>query len=73
MNVSERSRLAALILNLLCGTLLFGLHRFYVGKVWTGLLWLVTAGLFGIGQLVDLILIILGSFRDKKGLPVVRW
>lgn len=31
----------------------FGIHRFYLGKVWTGLLWLVTGGLFLIGYLYD--------------------
>lgn len=32
----------------------FGIHRFYMGKVLTGLLWLVTGGLLGIGWLFDL-------------------
>lgn len=34
-----------------------GLHRFYNGKIASGLLWLFTGGLFGIGQFVDLLLI----------------
>jgi len=31
----------------------FGIHRFYMGKVFTGLLYLFTVGLFGIGVLYD--------------------
>jgi TM2 domain-containing membrane protein YozV len=34
-----------------------GIHRFYAGKVLTGLLWLFTGGLFLIGQVIDLLLI----------------
>ncbi|RJP35916.1 MAG: NINE protein [Phycisphaerales bacterium] len=32
---------------------LLGLHRFYCGRVWTGVLWLVTGGCFLIGWIVD--------------------
>ena len=34
-----------------------GSHRFYFGKRWTGLLWMCTLGLLGVGWLIDVFLI----------------
>lgn len=48
----------------------FGIHRFFVGKVGTGILYLLTAGLWGIGWLVDILLIATDSFTDSNGLPL---
>ncbi|MCA9299579.1 MAG: NINE protein [Phycisphaerales bacterium] len=41
----------------LCFVGVAGVHRFYNGKWITGILWLLTGGLFMVGQVVDLILI----------------
>ncbi|UCD49835.1 MAG: protein kinase [Phycisphaerales bacterium] len=74
--VSPAKRTWALILAffpLIPGLQLCGLHRFYVGKIGTGILWLFTFGLAGIGQLIDIILIITGQFEDKNGLPLLNW
>ncbi len=74
--VSPASRLTALILALVPAVPVLpicGLHRFYVGKIGTGILWLFTFGLAGIGQFIDVILIIAGGFRDKNELPLTVW
>jgi len=60
-----KNRTTALLLCFFLGA--FGAHRFYVGKNGTGILYLLTIGLFGIGVLVDFIMIITGSFKTKDG------
>lgn len=69
--VSEKKRLPALLLCFFFGTL--GIHRFYVGKIGTGVLWLLTGGILGIGALIDFIMIIVGSFTDKQGKRIQSW
>ena len=51
----------------------FGAHRFYVGKIGTGILQLFTLGGLGIWMLVDLIMIVTGGFRDKEGNKITEW
>ena len=70
-NVSDKSRTVSLVLGLMLGFL--GAHRFYVGKIGTGLLMLGTAGGLGIWYLIDNIMIASGGFRDAEGHRVLRW
>ena len=58
----------AMLLCLFLGYL--GIHRFYSNKIWTGILYLFTGGLFGIGWVVDFIMICVGTFDDKQGRPI---
>ena len=69
--VSHKSRLAATLLCFFLG--LLGIHRFYVGKVGTGIIWLLTGGVFGIGVLIDFIIIVCGSFKDQYGRVLKNW
>ena len=70
--VSEKSRLVTFLLCTFLGVI--GIHRFYVGKVTSGVMQI----LFGwatlyIWPLVDWIMILAGSFKDKEGKVIKNW
>lgn len=62
---SEKDWLVTLLLCIFLGGI--GVHRFYAGKIGTGILQLINLGGCGIWTLVDLIMIITGNFTDKDG------
>ncbi len=70
-DVSEKSRAIALVLGGVLGP--FGAHRYYVGKIGTGMLQTITIGGLGLWWLYDMILITFGSFRDRDGRRVKYW
>lgn len=67
---SEKNWLTTLLLCIFLGNL--GVHRFYAGKIGTGILMLLTCGGCGIWTIVDLIMLIMGNFTDKDGNAIVN-
>ncbi|MEU7743573.1 TM2 domain-containing protein [Nonomuraea sp. NPDC049158] len=65
-----KSWIVAVLLCFFLGAL--GVHRFYVGKIGTGILQLITLGGLGIWVLIDFIMILVGKFNDKQGQPLAK-
>lgn len=61
----RKSWTVAVLLCFFLGAL--GVHRFYVGKIGTGVLQLITIGGLGLWSLIDFIVILVGGFKDKYG------
>ena len=68
---SEKKILPAFLLCTFVGVL--GVHRFYVGKTGSGLAQVFTLGGMGIWLLIDWIMILCGSFTDRKGKTLSEW
>ncbi|MCI2958400.1 TM2 domain-containing protein [Agromyces atrinae] len=68
--VTLKSFYATWLLSILLGTL--GADRFYLGKIGTGALKLVTLGGFGVWTLIDIALVLSGMTRDKAGRELAR-
>lgn len=68
VQTSTKSKWIAFLLCLFLGWL--GAHRFYVGKFGTGVLYVATRGFYGVGIVIDLLLILSGHFTDGDGLPL---
>ncbi len=69
-NASDREWLPTLLLCFFIGGL--GVHSFYVGKTWIGVIQLLTLGCCGIWTLIDFILILTKNYKDSEGLLIVK-
>ena len=68
LSISPKSKIITLILVIFLGFL--GIHRFYAGKVGTGIIWFLTAGFFVFGWIYDIIKIASGTFTDGMGFTI---
>lgn len=66
----QRHFLAVFFLSFMWGT--FGVDRFYLGKVGTGILKLVSFGGFGLWTLIDMVIIMTGTMKDKQGREMLQ-
>jgi len=75
VDISSKSRLATTLLCILPAWIvgIAGIHRFYLGKIGTGIAMLLTLGGLGIWTLIDFIYVVSGSMKDKEGKPIKNW
>jgi len=71
LEVSPKSRLATTLFAFFLGY--FGVHRFYLGKIGTGIAMLLTGGGLGIWALIDFVLAVAGIMKDKEGKVIKNW
>lgn len=69
-STTDKSWVATLLLCLFLGHL--GVHRFYVGKIGTGAIQLLTFGGLGIWTLIDFIIICCKGFKDADGKVIIN-
>lgn len=69
--VSPKSKVIMIVLCCLGFVGFAGIHRFYAGKIGTGILWFFTGGFCVLGTIIDLILILTDQFTDYYGAPIL--
>ncbi|MCL2220230.1 MAG: TM2 domain-containing protein [Chitinispirillia bacterium] len=62
--------LTLLLLSIFLG--IFGIDRFYAGRIGTGILKLITGSFCGVWWIIDLVLILTDKFKDSRGNVIRR-
>lgn len=62
---NNKSQTTALILSIIVGWI--GVHRYYLGYIWQGVVQTLTLGVWGIWTLIDIIRIATGDLQPKSG------
>lgn len=73
ISISRKNKSTAIALCCLGFFGLGGIHRFYTGKVGTGIIWFLTVGCFGIGTVMDLVSLIINKFDDNEEKLIKKW
>ena len=68
---SPKNKTLAIVLCIIGFLGVSGLHRFYTRHILSGILWICTAGLGGIGTLIDLLLLLTNGFKDSNQLKLL--
>jgi len=68
---SSKKRLYAVLLNLFLGWM--GGHRFYAGQTGTAIAMMFTMGGFGMWWAYDLVMLLLGKYKDQSGQEITAW
>jgi TM2 domain-containing membrane protein YozV len=69
--VTDKRILPAFLLCFFLGV--FGAHRFFLGKIGSGVAQLLTVGGLGLWTLADLIILVTGNFKDAEGNRITQW
>lgn len=71
VSASDKRILPAFLMCFFLGGL--GIHRFYVGKIGTGIAMILTLGGLGVWVIIDLIILAMGNFTDANGNKINLW
>ena len=71
MNDDKSTKNGIVVLLLFLSLGVFGIHRFYAGRIVTGIIYFLTGSIIGFGWIYDLIILLTGKFKDGEGKKII--